>query len=172
VIVNNKTYAGSSISASIVEANVWLNDDINPIEFEIQDTDIMLWTIKEKIFQWWQTSGWLNLQTNLEFNSLVDDKIANLSYIRWIDYVTNMAVEEPAEIGWWEIGGTAIGWEMSNTIEDYTQFDKTLDHWNLYMRWKRIKRNIKENTLNSDFYLDYYTIFADVTGNIELSDLF
>jgi hypothetical protein len=171
VIVNNKTYAGSSIDCSIKELNVWLDDDNTPVEFEIQDTDIMLWTIKEKMFSWWQTSGWLNEATNLEFNTLVDDNIINVNYIRGTEYFSSETNLEEWTIGWTSIWWTWIWWLNNNEQEKLIQFDKTLDHWYVYRRWKRIKRNIKENSLGSSFYLDYFTLFASVTGNIELNNL-
>lgn len=173
VVVWNKTYAWSSINASIIENWIGLDDDWNAIEFEIQDTDVMLWTLKEKIFSWRQTSGWLNKATNLEFRTLIDDSIASLEYIKWIDYVS---IDDSFDTAWiWddEIWGDAIWWLINTWLTGgYTQFDKLLDHWNLYRRWKRIKRNIRENSVGSDFYLDFYTIIADVTWNIELTDKF
>jgi len=168
VKAGSKLYAGSSINNSLIELNVGLDDDDTPIEWEIQDSDIMLWTLREKMFQGWQTSGGLNISTNLEFRTLIDDGVASLNYVKGIDYIE--ISDETWEIGGGEIWWDAIGGTLNNTQEEYTQFDKTLDHGYIYKRGTRIKRNIKENSLGSNFYLDYFTLFADVTWNIDLSD--
>lgn len=168
----NKKYAWSAINCSILEVDVWLNDDKAPIEFRIDDTDAALWSLDEKIFSWRKTSGWLNRQTNLEFNTLVDDNVENLETVSWEDYFETSISEETGWIWDQEIWWTAIWWLESELPEDFIQFDKTLDHWNLYVRGKRIKRSITENSLDSYFYLDYYTITAKPTGNIQLNDKF
>ncbi len=174
VAVDWKIYAWDALSCNIIQDWIWLNDNKRAIEFEIQDTDISLGTIKEKMFQWRETSGWLNKLTNLEFITLIDDKESSLNYIRWIDYYTKVLSEPlPWEIWWTTVWWTSIGW-LQGDFDDsgLIQFDKTLDHSYIYKRWKRIKRKISENSYWSDFYLDLYTIFADVTGNIELNDKF
>jgi hypothetical protein len=56
------------------------------------------------MFQWRETSGWLNKLTNLEFVTIIDDKESWLNYIRWTDYYTE-ALSEPLP---WEIGWTTI----------------------------------------------------------------
>jgi hypothetical protein len=162
------------LSNNIIQDNIWLNDDSRAIEFEIQDTDIALGTIKEKMFQWRETSGWLNKLTNLEFVTIIDDQESSLNHIKGLDYYTEALSEPlPWEIGWTTIWWTAIGWlQWDFDDSQLVQFDKTLDHAYIYKRGKRIKRKITENSYWSDFYLDWYTIFADVTGNIELTDKF
>lgn len=173
-VVDKNIYVGSALSNNIIQDNIWLNDDSNAIEFEIQDTDIALGTIKEKMFQWWEVSGWLNKLTNLEFKTIIDDKESWLNYIRWTEYYTDALSEPlPWEISWTTIAWTAIGWLQGDYDDSaLVQFDKTLDHSYIYKRGKRIKRKISENSYWSDFYLDWYAIFADVTGNIELTDKF
>ena len=174
VVVDKNIYAGSALSNNIIQDNIWLNDDSRAIEFEIQDTDIALGTIKEKMFQWRETSGWLNKLTNLEFVTIIDDQESSLNHIKGLDYYTEALSEPlPWEIGWTTIWWTAIGWlQWDFDDNQLVQFDKTLDHAYIYKRGKRIKRKITENSYWSDFYLDWYTIFADVTGNIELTDKF
>lgn len=174
VVVDWNIYAWDALSCNIIKDWIWLNDNKRAIEFEIQDTNISLGTIKEKMFQWRETSGWLNKLTNLEFTTIIDDKESWLNYIRWIDYLIEQWVEPiPWEIGWWTVWWTAIGWLQGDTDDsELFQFDKTLDHSYIYKRGKRIKRKINENSYWSDFYLDLYTIFADVTWNVELSDKF
>jgi hypothetical protein len=126
------------------------------------------------MFQWWEVSGWLNKLTNLEFKTIIDDKESWLNYIRWTEYYTDALSEPlPWEISWTTIAWTAIGWLQGDYDDSaLVQFDKTLDHSYIYKRGKRIKRKISENSYWSDFYLDWYAIFADVTGNIELTDKF
>lgn len=174
VVVDKNIYAGSALSNNIIQDNIWLNDDTRAIEFEIQDTDIALGTIKEKMFQWRETSGWLNKLTDLEFITIIDDQESSLNHIKGLDYYTEALSEPlPWEIGWTTIWWTAIGWlQWDFDDSQLVQFDKTLDHAYIYKRGKRIKRKITENNYWSDFYLDFYTIFADVTGNTELTDKF
>jgi len=169
----NLIYAGSAINNNIIQDNIGLNDDDSPVEFEIQDADVSLWTIREKLFQWWITSWWLNRLTNIDITTYIDDEAQAYSQIDWADYFETEVSEESWGIGGTEIWWDAIWWLKSNWADDnYVQFDKVLDHWNLYTRWKRIKRVITENSLWSDFYLDMYVIFADVTWGIQLSDKF
>jgi len=167
----DKLYAGSAISANIIQDNVWLNDDDAPIEFEIQDTDISLWTIREKLFQWWITSWWLNRLTNLEITTYIDDWAEAYTTIDWDDFFGETVSDEEWTIWGVELWWVAIWWSSDYDEEDnFVQFDLAIDHWNLYTRGKRIKRKIIENSLGSDFYLDKYVVLADVTGNIQLSD--
>ena len=171
VTVWSNTYACSSINASIIEDWIWLNDDNNPIEFMIQDTDFMAWTLEEKTWSWRQTSGWLNENTNFEFRTLIDDNVVNLKTLSWSSYSSQQNEIDPSwigdkEIGWWPIAWDLLDWDLP----DYIQFDHTLDHWNVYQWGKRMKRLITENSLGSDFYLDFYTVFAEATWNIDLSD--
>ena len=170
ITVNNLTYAGSSLSNNIIQDNIGLDDDNDAIEFEIHDTDISLWTIREKLFQGWMTSWGLNKSTNIEITTYIDNESQSLVTIDGDDYF--WLALSPWSIGWAATWWTAIGWSISDYEEDFKQFDITLDHWNIYTRGKRIKRVITENSLWSDFYLDLYSILADVTSNIELNDIF
>jgi len=174
VVVDWKIYAWDALSCNIIQDWIWLNDNYRAIEFEIRDTDISLGTLKEKMFQWRETSGWLNKLTNLEFETIIDDQPSSLNYISWLDYYTEALVEPlPWEIAWTTLWWTAIGWLQGGADDsELIQFDKTLDHSYIYKRGKRIKRRISENSYWSDFYLDLYTIFADVTGNVALNDKF
>lgn len=170
VVAGNKVYAWSAINCSIKEVNVWYNDDEAPIEFEIEDTDVMLGTLREKMFQWRQTSWGVNKYTKLEFTTIIDDSNASKTTVNGADYFSN---EELMSYSWiWdtEIWGDAIWWLTEWNNWEIRQFDKTLDHWYIYKRGTRIRRNIIENQLNSYFYLDYYVLFADTTGNLELND--
>lgn len=170
IVAGNKVYAGSSINCSIIEVNTGYDDDLMPIEFEIQDSDIMLGTLKEKIFSGRQTSGGVNKATNLKFTTLVDDNNCSSTYIKWIDYFIDEETTSTAGLWDTEIGGDAIGGLKEWDVNKLKQFDKTLDHWYIYRRGTRIKRNITENSLWSYFYLDYLTLFAETTGNIKLND--
>jgi len=173
VAYDNKVYTGSSINSDVIQDNVWRDDNATAIEFKIEDTDISLWTIKEKLFQWWQTSWGLNRLTNMDFTTYIDDNASALSSISWEDYFESSEAESPLWAIWWAtIWGTAIGWMTWEQEDEVVQFDKILNHSNLYKRWKRIRRRIVENSLGSDFYLDLYTLYADVTWNTELWDTF
>lgn len=169
VVAGNKVYAWSAINCSIKEINIWYNDDDMPIEFEIEDTDVMLGTLREKMFQWRQTSWWVNKSAVLDFTTIVDDWNVWKTTITWANYFTD---DELSSISWiWdtEIWWDAIWWLATWEVWEIKQFDKTLDHWYIYKRWTRIRRKIEESALNSYFYLDYYVLFADTTGNIELN---
>lgn len=174
VVVNWEVYAGSSIDTSIIRDWEWLNDNLRPIEFEIQDTNINLWTIREKMFKWWEVSWNLNKLTNFEITTYIDDKESSFNKIDWQDYaLESINIPELWEIGWSTVGWSAIGW----LVDDYDWdemyiFDKTLDHSYIYKRGKRIRRKIVENSYWSDFYIDFYTISATATWNIELNDKF
>ena len=176
VVSDGKVYAGDSLSCRIIQDNIGLNDNQKPIEFEIQDTDISLGTIREKIFQGWEISGGLNSLTNLEIITKIDDKDSSIVYLRGKDQIIGDSLESlPWEIGGSPLGETALGWLQGENQRERDQlfyFDKILDHSYLYKRGKRIKRKITENSYGSDFFLDWYMILADVTGNIELNDKF
>ena len=165
-------YAGSAINNNIIQDNIWLNDDDSPIEFKIKDTDMSLWTIREKLFSGWITSWWLNRLTNLAITTYIDDEAQAYSLIDWDEYYEDTVSDIDWMIGDKEIWGAAIWGIKGAESEDYTYFDKVVDHWNLYTRGKRISREITENSLWSDFFLDTYVILAAVTGNINLSDKF
>lgn len=173
VVVADKIYAGSSITNDVIQDAVWHDDDGNAIEFEIQDTDFLAWNLKEKMFEWWECSGWLNALTKLKMTTYIDDNASSYVEILWSDYIIDEWAESmDGAIGWDSIWGTALwGWTTVDA-DDYTRFDKILDHSNLYKRGKRIKRNITESEVGSDFYLDLYTVYCTIKWNIELSDKF
>lgn len=171
ISVSSLVYAGSSINSDIIQVNVGLDDNNDPIEFEIQDTDINLGTLREKIFSGWITSWGLNKSTNMEITTLIDDVSYAISPVLGSDYFGE-GEALPWTIWGATVGGTGIGWLQSDVDEEFIQFDKVLDHWNLYNRGKRIKRKITEKSLWSDFYLDTYVVMAEVTGNVDLSDKF
>lgn len=172
IVTQNKVYAGSAINCTIIEVNTGLDDDSSPVGFEIQDTDIMLWTLREKIFGGRQTSWGTNRQSNIKINTLVDDRIVSTNTIKGEDYYTTDEVNSFAGLGDTQIGWDAIGGLREWVLDTYKRFDKTVDHWYIWKRGTRIKRNITESSLWSDFYLDYFTLFAETTGNITLSDKF
>jgi len=173
IAYNNKVYAGSSINSNVIQDGIGLDDDWQAIEFKIEDTDISLWTIVEKLFQWWETSWWVNKLATINITTYIDDVARAVGIIDWDDYfVAASWISALWSIWWTTVWWTAIGWLQSDNLENIAQFDKILNHSWLYARGKRIRRRFEENTIGSDFYLDLYTIYADVTGNIELSDLF
>ncbi len=173
VFHDTKVFAGSALNCDIIQDNIWLNDNDNPIEFEIQDTDISLGTIREKMFGWREISWWLNVLANINIKTLIDDKISTDNSIIGLDYASQHIIDSlPWEIAGTTVGWTGIGWLPNEIIDEIAQFDKSLDHSYLWKRGKRIKRIITENSYWSDFYLDYYSIIASITWNVELNDKF
>jgi hypothetical protein len=153
---------GPGISAP---ENPIANDDnavnINTLDWEYYFTEKIIAPLTwfDVSSEWDYTTTWENMWYSWEDSLWYVKTVSLIEAWKW-------------SIWWAEIWWTWIWWLKSDYENIFKYFDRAVDHWNLYERWKRIKRVIKESSVSSNFFLDTYVVLAEVTGDIELSDKF
>lgn len=147
----------SDINSSIYKDNVWNSDNWIAIPFLIKTQEMNLWSMQEKIFGGFFTTGAIGWFTTLTYKVFVDREEVFTDDVTWENIVWDLW-----EIGWETIGIEAIWWDTYYT-NWLNPFDLEADVWRIYQSWIRISFEIYSNSQIQDFIIDWLWIIAEQT---------
>lgn len=131
-----------------------------PIRFEYNTPNISMWEPRaEKLFSWVATAWAMNTSTILNKSVYVDWQ---LQFQKQFTYNSIKNSEKKLL----NIGGV----DRTSWLQQYNPFHYVADQWMLRKKGKTIRVQYLCQTNDSDFYLDWLSINAEATGNVELND--
>lgn len=132
----------SDINTSIYKDDNWKDDNWNAIISKVITHEMNLWTIKEKLFEWFYIAWWIWYLTNLAIRILIDEI---------------------------EVFNQTITWNTNWVLED---FEKEADKAMVYRTWKKIQIEITSSSLNQDYLLDILWVLATYTQYWDINNKF
>jgi hypothetical protein len=154
-VLNEKIYAGSAFSYSIIQDNVGTDDFSNPVNWEFVSSNMILWNpLQVKQFRGTSLAGKYNINTLFEWQVLVD---WTPTMTKTIDggVIGNVVTEGI----WWEsIGGEPIWWDISNIVDRLVDFWKDATIGALRLSGKKMSIRLAWWSRGQKFIIDYASI--------------
>lgn len=163
----SKYYWFSDINSSIYEDDVWFSDNGVAINFKIRTQALNLWTMQQKMFGGFFTSGAIWQFTNLTYKVSIDwDNVFNDEILG-----ANMMIDWIWEIAGQEMWNDSIWWNIGY-ISSINPFDFEADVWRIYQGWIRTFIEIESQSQIQDFIIDWLWIIAEITPFIDNKNKF
>lgn len=161
-----KYYAGSPLSYRVIQDEVGRNDDNNPVEWEYETVDMTIGnpTIRKQ-FRGNRIAGRINLNTTINWEFIVDEKVEMSKQIVWQQIISWNDLS--LWIWWSEIGWEPIGWPLSEDVDELVDFERVATQGAIRTTGKKCKIRFYGWDLQQRFIIDY----ADITVRPRIREL-
>ena len=168
-------YGFSDINSSIYKNDVGFSDNWTPIATKIKTWWYNAWSILQKIFGGFYTSGAIWFLTELEYNVFVDWESVFTDVIAWSELEnTEFQINTVSwlwELSWIELSWEPVAWYLSYESQR-TTFDRIADIWRIYSSGKRISVEISSSSQIQDFIIDMIWFAYEPSNFTDIPDKF
>lgn len=165
---NNQYYGAWSFVATIYQEETGTTDMDEAIDREYATTNLWFGMPGvKKEFKWFEFAGTIGNQTNIYFDTIVDDRVILRGVVKWTDRTSWVTI-----LWIWSntIGWEMIGWNLDPADTEFI-FDAIVSKGYIRHKWKRIWIRFHWNdSLSPKFIIDYLGFRIRGLGVYERAD--